>query len=364
MYVQKTIQAKIVNPTERKKKFLQKEYDNFQLYLNGIDWDTKLYSATKQQANWKKKYKNFNNEQPMPLRNDIIKIIYKNTKLTKWWFKVPVFNVHGGIYVPIVFSKKQEKLIYECKICDSELVKKDKNFFIHIVIKKEIKIRKNYNDVLAVDMGIRRIATVLQMSNRKPIFYGKELRQIRGHYFYLQRRVQNKKIKHLHKWLKRLSKEQRITNDHLHKISKAIVEQAKQTNSFIVIGDLKHIRKNSKGRKFDRKLNSFSFYKLSNYIKYKANCEGIEVIEVDEAYTSQLCWKCGEKGIRKQGLFKCKHCGLQDNADRNGAINIGKRGIGQALSQGLSLMQPISLAEKIKNECELQSASRQELRGS
>lgn len=347
--LQKTIQAKIISPTERKRKLLQKEYDGFQLYLNGVDWLDNLYSATKQQADKVLKNKNPKNEQPMILRNDCIKLVSKETKLTRWWIKIPIYNVRGGIYVPIVFSKKQENLIYEGKVCDSELVKRGKDFFVHIVIKREIQIRKVYNDVLAIDMGIRRIASVVQFSTRKPVFIGKELRHLRGHHFYLRKKVQSKKIKHLNRWLRK-SKEKRQTNYWLHKYAKQIVEQTKDTNSFIVLGNLKHIRKTGKkkGRKFKRKLNSFPFYKLSAYIKYKAEAEGIEVIEVSETYTSQTCHRCGEKGIRRCGLFKCK-CGLQDNADRNGAINIAVRGIGQALSQGLSLTKPESLAYTLES---------------
>ena len=349
--LQKTIQAKVIMPTKRKSHLLNKEYDNFQLYLNGVDWIDNLYSATKQQADKILKNKNPKNEQPMILRNDCIKLLCKETKLTRWWIKIPVHKVRGGIYLPIVFSKKQESLIYEGKICDSELVKKGKDFYVHIVIKREVQMRKVYNDVLAIDMGIRRIASVVQLSTKKPVFYGKELRRIRGHHFYLQKKVQSKKIKHLYRWLRK-SNEQRQTNYWLHKYAKQIVEQAKGTNSFIVLGDLKHIREagKKKGRKFRRKLNSFPFYKLSAYIKYKAEAEGIEVVEVSEAYTSQTCHKCGEKGIRNQGLFKCGLCGLHDNADRNGAINIAKRGLGQAQVQGLSLTKPESLAENVENK--------------
>ncbi len=34
--------------------------------------------------------------------------------------------------------------------------------------------------------------------------------------------------------------------------------------------------------------------------EYKANWEGIPVMFVNEAYTSQLCWRCGSAGKRKK----------------------------------------------------------------
>ena len=79
-----------------------------------------------------------------------------------------------------------------------------------------------------------------------------------------------------------------------------------------------------------RLLSGFPYYKLTQYIKYKAALAGIKVIEVSEAWTSQYCKTCNQKGTRKiQGLFQCQTCG-EDNADRNAAYNIAKRGLGQA----------------------------------
>ena len=84
-----------------------------------------------------------------------------------------------------------------------------------------------------------------------------------------------------------------------------LVQEANQTNSTIVMGKLKGIRKNHRGRRFNRKLNSLPYYKLSSYIKYKAESLGIPVITVNEAYTSQACSICGGRGVTHNGLFKC-----------------------------------------------------------
>jgi transposase len=83
-------------------------------------------------------------------------------------------------------------------------------------------------------------------------------------------------------------------------------------------------------RKLNRKLSGFQYCKLTQYIKYKAALAGIRVIAVSEAYTSQYCRKCFQKGVRKiQGLFQCNNCRTQNNADRNAAFNIAQQGLGQ-----------------------------------
>jgi len=67
---------------------------------------------------------------------------------------------------------------------------------------------------------------------------------------------------------------------------------------------------------------------MRDYIKYKAKWDGIEVIEVSEAHTSQRCSRCGEKVKRHRDKFKCDNCGLEIDADKNGTHNIARRGIG------------------------------------
>jgi IS605 OrfB family transposase len=103
------------------------------------------------------------------------------------------------------------------------------------------------------------------------------------------------------------------------------VNKAKLTNAIIAIGNLKGIlRKNRRGRSF----NSQPFHLFKQYLTYKANWEGIRVIEVPEAYTSQTCHRYGMRGQRVAGTFKCSNCGLFMDADVNGAWNIAKRAHG------------------------------------
>ena len=87
-------------------------------------------------------------------------------------------------------------------------------------------------------MGIRWIASTVNSNNPKPKFYGKELRRVKGHYFWLRRTLDLKKA---YKTIKKIGqKEMRITGDILHKISRA--NEALENNSMVVLGNLKGIR--------------------------------------------------------------------------------------------------------------------------
>jgi len=57
----------------------------------------------------------------------------------------------------------------------------------------------------------------------------------------------------------------------------------------------------------------------------KAQELGMMVAEVNPAYTSHNCARCGLRGVRKRHRFTCPSCGHTDHADVNAAVNIRNR---------------------------------------
>ena len=133
-----------------------------------------------------------------------------------------------------------------------------------------------------------------------------------------------KSANHTHKKLK--NKESRVIRDLNHKISKKIVNEAKEKKAGIVLEDLKDIRKTAKtSRKSRYALNSWSFYQLKTFIEYKAKLHGVLVAKIDPRYTSQQCSKCGLLGKRKGKIFKCQCRHVEENADVNASFVISLR---------------------------------------
>jgi putative transposase len=130
------------------------------------------------------------------------------------------------------------------------------------------------------------------------------------------------------------NKEQRRMRDLDHKISRAVVDYAQENDLQIVVEDLGGIRKNRRkgngSKKANRLVNSWSFYRLMQFIRYKSKLLGIPVTTVDPSHTSQLCSYCYRKGNRSGIDFQCtnKRCGKKMNSDVNAAYNIGKRFLG------------------------------------
>jgi len=337
--VQKVIRAKVVGLTNVKRQILNHEYEGLQRFLWG-DPSVELYSANKQQAERFYKCIKPEREYPLSIRKDLIRVEHRDTKIARYWVRIPVKLRRGGVWVAV---KPHCEITADLEICESKLVRKNSEYFLHLTVKREVEVKTSYFSVLAVDLGIRHAACSVDTRSGETHFYGRELRRVRGHFFHLRRKLGEKKLLSV---VKRIGgKESRVTNDQLHKIAKAIVDEAERLNTIIAIGNPKGIRRNGKGRRFNRKLNSWPFWKLRRYIEYKANWRGIRVVDVNEAYTSRLCWRCGTIGVRSgrhRGLFECPRCGLKENADRNGAFNIGRRALGQVSKVGAVVSQPVT----------------------
>ncbi|HOI12537.1 MAG TPA: transposase [Methanoculleus sp.] len=136
----------------------------------------------------------------------------------------------------------------------------------------------------------------------------------------LQKRGKFRKLKAIK------DRESRIVKDLNHKISRKVVDMAKDQDAALVFEDLNGIRKTRKQhRSFNYALHSWSFYQLQQFVEYKAKLLGVPVLYIDPAYTSQECSRCGVRGQRRGKEFKCPVCGHVDHADVNAAFNIALR---------------------------------------
>ncbi|RLG36655.1 MAG: hypothetical protein DRN91_07445 [Candidatus Alkanophagales archaeon] len=89
MKIQKVIKCKVVCLTNVKRELLTQEYENLQRFLCG-DNSVKLYSANKQQAERFYKRVKPDKEYPLSIRKDLIKVERRDTKIAKYWARIPV----------------------------------------------------------------------------------------------------------------------------------------------------------------------------------------------------------------------------------------------------------------------------------
>lgn len=326
MLVTKTICGRIENPTNFKLQCIEHEYNGFQQWMQfGIDQG--IYSTYKNSKTWGRKIIYYQ-EYPLSLWSQWMKL-EQNKSGT--WLRFKTKLKRGGIWLPI---KLHQSIPNDCILKDSELTyNHKKNWYeVRLAFSKEFQAN-NHKNVLAIDIGEKVMATVVcgdQIGNHtKPYFYGREIRGIRRHYSWLRKRLGERKLL---KIIKKVGKREHNKIDSLiHDIIKKILILCYKHNiGYIFLGDMKDIMESAKnkGRRMRRITGNFTYNKFREILRYKAEWRGIHVIEVNEAYSSQCCSRCGNIGIRpNQGLFRCHNCYSELNADYNAVKNIFKRGM-------------------------------------
>jgi IS605 OrfB family transposase len=274
-----------------------------------------------------------------------------------------IWTVDGRIKgIAFYGSSKLKEYLADWKLCDAKMFISNGKVFLSVSFSKEVEpVVKLNNAVIGVDRGINFLAVTTD-GQKSQFFGGAKVTHVRNRYLKnrasLQRKKAMKNTRSVRRAFKRLSgKEARYMRDVNHVVSRGIVDFARQTGSpTIAIEQLDGIRDDTKKRlrKEQRSaVNSWAFYQLEQFLRYKAADFGFDVIEVDAKYTSQGCSKCGhtEKANRHSHRFACKACGYQLHSDLNAARNIKLRGIltRQALCQdgspSVGLMHESSLRD-------------------
>lgn len=195
------------------------------------------------------------------------------------------------------------------------------------------------DDFLGVDLGLVNLA----VDSDGNIYSGEAVERNRRIYAHRRRNLQRKGTRSAHRKLRKIAGRQaHFQSDTNHRISKALVQRAKDTQRAIALEDLKGIRVRTEQtvRRSQRsKHANWAFYQLRGYITYKAALVGVPVIAVDPRNTSRLCPMCGcidKANRRSQSLFLCVSCGYSAPADHNAAANIRQR----AFAARAAVMQP------------------------
>ncbi|MDP9312278.1 MAG: transposase [Chloroflexota bacterium] len=263
---------------------------------------------------------------------------------------VNLATVAGRQRIPFVVPDYARQYI-GCETDSADLLLRDGDWWLHIVVTVPAPDVQPSDMVIGVDLGLAQPAVT---SNRQ--FLGKRRwKAIEGRYFYLRRQLQKRGTKSAKRHLRRIRhKHARYRRDCDHVLSKQIVQAAPE-GSMIVVENLTHIRQRTKQRGTDtrqrmqrRRMHSWSYHQLRQFLMYKAAARGCMVVAVDPRHTSQQCSRCGHQdrnNRRARADFWCRACGYRLHADLNAAKNIAAKyhaSVGTSDVGGLSVTQPIA----------------------
>lgn len=225
------------------------------------------------------------------------------------------------IYVRAIIPSELLDLLNTLKKGTLRITPKGDKLIAQIAVEHQ-EAEASGNGAMGVDLGLK-VPAVCVTDTGKVRFSGNGRKNK-----YLKRKFRSDrkrlgKAKKLNAIRKSRNKEQRIMRDIDHKISREIVNFAKDNHVAVIrMEQLANIRATARtSRKNEKNLHTWSFYRLAHYIEYKAALAGICVEYVNPAYTSQICPVCGKKNHAKDRKYICS-CGFHGHRDIVGAVNI------------------------------------------
>ncbi len=243
---------------------------------------------------------------------------------------VSIWTVRGRLRnVRILAAPSDLVLLRTRPIGETDLIQRDGKWFLYATVEApEAPLANPVNGFVGVDLGIVNIST----TSDGDCAAGARLNRYRKRQARLRKRLQSKRTSSARRLLKkRRRKERRFATDINHQISKRIVAEAKRTGRGVAVEQLGGIRDRVRLRKPQRAtLHSWAFSQLGGFLAYKAQAAGVAFVQVDPAYTSQTCSRCGwvdKRNRRSQSVFECVRCGFVGHADHNAAKNIARRGV-------------------------------------
>ncbi len=275
----------------------------------------------------------------------------KKKYMTTRWLKSAITFVDGSLFgkrLLLSMGKGRQKLDIPLpkkfdmektyQISTIDLCYKFGQWELHFTYTDKIEKPESGRGIVGVDIGeIHPMATY--DGQHTDIFHGRYIRSLYRHrnkvLSEFSHKISQCKRHSKHWWKLTRRKWKRITKidnqikDALHKHTTDFVKICEERGiGTIVLGDLTGIRKGlNVGKKVNQKLHQWAFSKITTLITYKARALGIKVVQINEAYTSQTCPKCGNRKKPVDRNYICK-CGFRYHRDGVGAINIRQKYLG------------------------------------
>jgi len=168
------------------------------------------------------------------------------------------------------------------------------------------------------------------------------VRQIQATHFRRSRRLAKKKAQDRRVWQRLLAREgtreRHRVKQRLHRVSKALVGDARAKMAAIILEDLTLSRASGRSRRRNRRLSSWPRGEIHRQIEYKAALVGVPLIKVHPAWTSKTCPACGARRRDRVGQdFVCLCCDWELDRQHNAGLNILKSALAsnEALARGV-----------------------------
>ena len=199
---------------------------------------------------------------------------------------------------------------------------------LHFVCKVELETLDSAGDEVAgIDLGITNIATVA-FPDEHVLYPGHSRKQDKHYFTQTEYDTECGNVPSETSMRARWKLAARETH-FSHTLTDAIIRECVERGvGMLAVSWPANVRESNWGKTGNKKLHTRAFDRISQYLEYKGEIRGVEVLKENEWDTSKTCSKCGDdtKANRvERGLYVCQSCGLVRNADCNGAENMRRK---------------------------------------
>lgn len=238
---------------------------------------------------------------------------------------------------------KTNEQIPICKYMNPRITYDNKYWYISVGVEVDKKQEELTDISLGIDLGLKDLAVCSDGKVFKNINKTKEVKKLEKRLKQKQRQIsrkyemnkikkeggvrcqfiKTKNIEKLENTTKLIHRKlANIRNNYLHQVTTSIVKNKPYR---IVIEDL-NVKGMMKNRHLSKAIQKQCFYKFRQYMTYKTELNGIELVIADRFYpSSKTCSQCGsiKKDLQlKDRVYRCPHCGAVIDRDLNAAINL------------------------------------------
>ena len=239
--------------------------------------------------------------------------------------------------------KTNEQIPIEVKYNNLRVTYDNKYWYISVGVEVDKKQEKLTDISLGIDLGLKDLAVCSDGKVFKNINKTKKVKKLEKKLKQKQRQIsrkyemnkikkegggccqfiKTKNIEKLEETTKLIHRKlANIRNNYLHQVTTSIVKTKPYR---IVIEDL-NVSGMMKNKHLSDSVRKQCFYKFRQYMTYKTELNGIELIVADRFYpSSKTCSICGsiKHDLKlKDRIYKCPHCGAIIDRDYNASINL------------------------------------------
>ena len=237
------------------------------------------------------------------------------------------------------------------------LIPKGNHIVVEIIYNVEYELKEDNKRYASIDLGLNNIVALSSNVCNSILYNGRPLKSINRYYNKHKAELQSKLVrnKYTSKRINRLTfRRNNKIKDYMHKLSSAIIQYMEaNTLNTLIVGKNDGWKTNiCIGRINNQNFVSIPYNMLIQMLEYKCKLAGINVVIVNEAYTSK-CSFLDEETIQKHDTYKGKRVkrglfisskGIKINADINGSLNIMVVGLKQLnVKRDVLILEPANL---------------------